>query len=136
MKLRLSKFKFFDTEVDYLGHVIKLGALQIAPDIIRSIQRETPPSTVSGVQSFLGFWNVYSRFVKGISRIAAPLNYILREGQPQRWESLKPSAEKAFHALKDMMSILPIQVVPHQSGHITVETDACNLQQGAVLLQA
>ena len=34
--LRLSKSKFFHTEVNYLGHVIRPGALEIAPEMIRS----------------------------------------------------------------------------------------------------
>ena len=134
--LRLAKSKFFHTEVDYLGHVIKPGALEIAPDMIRSVQEATPPRTVRGVRSFLGLCNVYRRFVKGFSRIAAPLNDLLRKGQPQRWESLEPNAEKAFHALKDTLAKPPILALPRRSGHITVETDACDRQLGAVLLQA
>ena len=39
LTLRLSKSKLFHTEMDYLGHVINTGALEIAPDIIRSVQR-------------------------------------------------------------------------------------------------
>ena len=78
--LRLSKSKLFHTEVDYLGHVIKPGALEIAPDMIRSIQEATPPRTVRAVRSFLGLCNVYRRFVKGFSRIAAPLNDLVCKG--------------------------------------------------------
>ena len=33
----LSKSKFFPTEVNCLGHVIKFGALEIAPDTIRAV---------------------------------------------------------------------------------------------------
>ena len=40
--LRLSNSKFFHTEVDYLGHEIKAGALEIKPDMIRSVQEATP----------------------------------------------------------------------------------------------
>ena len=52
--LRLFKSKFFHAEVDYLGHVIKSGALEIALEMIRSVQEATPPRTVRGVRSFLG----------------------------------------------------------------------------------
>ena len=46
--LRLSKSKFLHTEVEYFGRLIKPGALEIAPDMIRSIQEATPPRTVGG----------------------------------------------------------------------------------------
>ena len=96
----------------------------------------TPPHTVRGVRSFLRLCNVYSRFVKGFSRIAAPLNDILHKGQPQSWESLEPNAEKAFHPLKDTLATPPILALPRRSGHITVETDTYDRQLSAFLLQA
>ena len=74
VKLRLPKSKFFHTEVDYLRHEIKPGALEIAPDMIRSVQDATTPRLIRGIRSFLGLCNVFRRFVKGFSRIAAPLN--------------------------------------------------------------
>ena len=65
--LRLSKSKFFHTEVDNLGHIIKPGALEIAPDMIRAVQEATPPRTICRVRSFLELCNMYQRFVKGLS---------------------------------------------------------------------
>ena len=110
--LFLSKSELFHTEVDYLGHVIKQGTLEIAPDMIRSVQRATPPRTVRGVRSFLVLCNVSRMFVKGFSRIVAPLNDLLRKGQAQCRENLEPNAEKAFHALKDTLTTLPILALP------------------------
>ena len=75
----LSKSKFFRTEVDYLGNAIKPGTLEIAPNMIRSVQEVTPPRTVRGVRSFLGLCNVYRGLVKGFSQILAPLNDLLRK---------------------------------------------------------
>ena len=74
--------------------------------------------------------------MKRFSRIAAPLNYLLRKGQPQRWESIEPNAEYSFHALKDSLAHPPILGLPRRDVHITVETDACDRQLDAVLLQA
>ena len=62
--LHLSKSKLSPIEVDYLGHVIISSAVEIAPDMICSVQGATPPRTVRGVRSFLGLCNVYRRFVK------------------------------------------------------------------------
>ena len=47
--LRLLKSKFFHTERDYLGHVVNLESLEIALDMLRSVQEATAPRTVSGV---------------------------------------------------------------------------------------
>ena len=37
MTLRLSRSRLFHTEVDYLGHVMKPGALEIMNEMIRSV---------------------------------------------------------------------------------------------------
>ena len=87
--LRLFKSKFLHKEVDYLGDVIKQGVLEISPDMIRAVQEATPPCTVRRVRSFLSLCNVCRRFVKSFAQIAAPLNDLLRKGQPQRWENLE-----------------------------------------------
>ena len=134
--LRLSKSKFLHRTVDYLGHVIKPGAIQIAPGMIQAVQEATPPRTVRGVRSFLGLCNVYRRFVKGFSRIAAPLNNLLRKGQPQRWDTLEPKARAAFRTLKEHSAEPPVLALTLREGHVTVETDACDRILGAVLLQA
>ena len=62
--LCLSKSKFFYTEVDYLSHVIKPGALEIALNMIRTLQEATSPQTVHGVRSFLGLCKGHRRFMK------------------------------------------------------------------------
>ena len=104
--------------------------------MILSVEEATPPRTVRGVRSFLELCDVCRRFLKGFSRIATTLNELLRKEQSERWESLKPNADKALLALKGIFAEPPIHALPCRVGHITVETDACDRQPGAVLLQA
>ena len=49
---------------------------------------------------------------------------------------MESNAEKAFHALKDTLATPPRLALLRRSGHITVETDSCDYQLGAFLLQA
>jgi hypothetical protein len=46
------------------------------------IQDWKPPTTVKGVQSFLGFCNFYRRFIKGYRRVARPLTRLTRKDVP------------------------------------------------------
>ena len=85
---------FFHAEVDYLDHVIKTGALEIAPVIVKAVQEDTPPCTVRRVWSFILPCNDNRGFVKGFSRIATPLNDLMCKGEPQRWGTLEPRLKK------------------------------------------
>ena len=51
--------KLFHAEVNYLSHVIRPGALKIAPDMIKALQEAASPRMVRRDRSFLGICNVY-----------------------------------------------------------------------------
>ncbi len=47
------------------------------PDKVASIQEIPVPKTVRDVQSFLGLYNYYRKFVKNYAQVAAPMNKLL-----------------------------------------------------------
>jgi Reverse transcriptase (RNA-dependent DNA polymerase) len=78
--LKLSKCHFFKDTVDYLGHVIVPGRLAIATKNTDALKQAKHPTTQTELPSFLGLCNVYRRFVPNFSRIARPLNDLLKKG--------------------------------------------------------
>lgn len=54
VSLKLKKCSLFTNKVDYLGHVIRPGKLQVAERTTEAIQGLKEPSTVTGMKSFLG----------------------------------------------------------------------------------
>ena len=81
LTLNLKKCHFFKETVDYLGHVIRPWHLSVAEKNTAALKVAKHPTTQTELRSFLGLCNVYRRFVKGFSKIAVPLNLLLRKGE-------------------------------------------------------
>ena len=135
VSLKLAKCSFFDQSVDYLGHVIKPGKLEVASKTVDAIRQARPPTDQTQLRSFLGMCNVYRRFVENFARIAAPLNKKLRKGEPFEFGHLNDAEHSAFLTLKDKLVNPPILALPRHNYHYTLDTDACEDQVGCVLLQ-
>ena len=133
--LKLSKCNFFTGSVDYLGHTIRPGKLEVASTNLKALEEAKYPTNQTVVRSFLGMCNVYRRFVPNFSRIAAPLNKKLRKGEPTNFEVLNDEEYDAFSTLKKKLMSPPILALPRPGYPYTVDTDACNTQVGCCLLQ-
>ena len=69
----IRKCEFSVTQTKYLGFIVSTHGLGVDPEKIQAITEWPAPTTVKGLQSFLGFCNFYRRFIKGYSRITKPL---------------------------------------------------------------
>lgn len=69
LKLALSKCKFFQSSVKYLGHVISPQGIHPDAEKISALTEWPLPKTVRDLRSFLGFAGCYWRFVEGYSQI-------------------------------------------------------------------
>jgi hypothetical protein len=52
------------------------------PRKVQAIQDWATPRTLTDVQSFIGFYNFYKRFIKGFSKLARPMVNLTRKDQP------------------------------------------------------
>ena len=100
-----------------------------SPERIREIQLHT---SVIQVRSFLCLVGYYRRFIKGISKIAAPLNKLLEKNKPFVWTE---ECTKAYHELKDLLLKEPVVTYPDFSVAFRLYTDASNIGLGAILVQ-
>ncbi len=82
LSLKFRKSHLFKKSVNYLGHTIRQGKLEIAMKPTEALEGFQFPKTQTQVRSFLGLCNVYSRFVKRFAKVAAPLNDLLKKGCP------------------------------------------------------
>ena len=57
--LKISEYYFFRREVEYLGHIIKPGHLEVDRAKTTSLRDSKPPSYKTELRSFLGMCNVY-----------------------------------------------------------------------------
>ena len=70
LHLKLTKCAFDQTEVEYLGLVVKNGEVLMDPTKLRAVEQWEPPKSVKAVRSFLGFCNFYWKFIPNFSTLA------------------------------------------------------------------
>lgn len=70
LKSKLSQFKFLQTKVQYLGHMIDETGITPDPEKVASILNHPRPVTVQEMQSFLGLASYNRRFIPGFGNIA------------------------------------------------------------------
>ena len=103
MKLKLPKCYFFKTSVDYLGHIVTPGRLEVAKRATEAVEKALPPLNATERRSFLGLCNVYRRFVLNFSRLAKVLNLKLRMDQPDKWGDLTDDEMLALTTFKSRL---------------------------------
>ena len=129
---KLEKCFFHQHEIEFLGYIIGPDGIKMCSDKTSSIKDWPTPSTITQVQSFLGFANFYCRFIYNYSKIAKPLTDLTKQNQQFQWT---PEAEAAFLQLKKSLTQDPLLVHPDSAKPYTVHTDASNYAIGAVLSQ-
>lgn len=96
----LEKCKFHQTSVSFLGYIISPEGVAMDESKVQAVLNWPQPTTIKGVQHFLGFANFYSQFIKGFSMIAAPIMSLLKGGGNRlHWRNY---AIQAFETLKPM----------------------------------
>ena len=87
---------------------------------------------VKQLQAFLGFGNFYRWFIWKFSKIAMPLNGLLKKNVPFE---LSLECQEAFLTLKQRFMEEPVLLMPNQTWPFQIESDASKYASGAVLTQ-
>lgn len=132
LKLNISKSKFFNQEVSYLGHIISGNGIKADPKKIDCMVKFPKPTTLTEVQRFLGMCNYYRRYVQNFAKIAKPLHNLCRKDIPFIWNE---NCEIAFEQLKKLLTTSPILIFPNFGDTFIVTTDASDYAVGAVISQ-
>src|SRR5258707_2107614 len=90
------------------------------------------PAKVKDVQSFIGFVNLYWRFICNFSKIACPLHVLTCKLKDWSWGAAE---QQAFDAPKSTVTSALMLVFPSKSSPFHLECDAPNFTTWAVLLQ-
>src|SRR3569832_1264587 len=132
MKLKLSKCRFSQRHVNYLGHTNSARVIAPDADKIRAIVELSVPKNAKEVKSFLGLPSYYRRFKPKCSELSAPLTKLLKKGVTFQ---LGTEQQNAFEKLKQTLVDAPILRYPDFTKPFIVQTDASYLGIGAVLSQ-
>jgi hypothetical protein len=97
---KLSKCAFHIDRVNFLGFVITTDSIEMEPECIQTIMEWPEPKTIKDIQAFLSFANFYRHFIKGYSKITAPLTDLTKKDTTVHFP-LESQARKAFLGLKN-----------------------------------
>jgi hypothetical protein len=136
LTVKLSKCKFAQREVKFLGHIISHKHIKMNPESVSKIlEWERPKSGVNGVKAirgFLGMAGWYRKFIKNFSHIAKPLYELTKKGVKWEWTN---ACEQAFITLRDAITKYPILMAPDPNKDYILETDASDEALSATILQ-
>ena len=137
---RPDKCSFFQTEVDFCGHIVGAGVVRMDPHKLAAIKDWPTPRTVHHVRQFVGLCSYYRRFIKEFARIAAPMHELLKLPEATRGHKHQPivwnaKCQMSFRQLKECLTVAPVLQQPDVKRAFIIETDASDYACGATLLQ-
>ncbi|GBG89251.1 hypothetical protein CBR_g48958 [Chara braunii] len=131
-KANCDKCEFVRQELEYLGHFVTLEGISPLSDKIQAIQEWPEPWNVTDVRSFLGLAGYYQRFIKGYSKIAAPLSKLQCE---DRSFDFGQEAGESCLALKAALLSAEVLSIYDPLLPMRVTTDASSYGIEAILQQ-
>ncbi|GFY18006.1 retrovirus-related Pol polyprotein from transposon 412 [Trichonephila clavipes] len=130
LKLNLNKSKFFQNEINFLGHRIDSKGLHKTDEKISAVVNAPVPRNVHEVKSFLGLVNFYGKFCENLVTIANPLNNLTKKNVRFLWSK---DCQVAFEQIKKEICSPKILVHYDPILPLTLASDASPVGIGCVL---
>nr|GEW69939.1 reverse transcriptase domain-containing protein [Tanacetum cinerariifolium] len=119
-------------EATFLDHKISKQGIKFDKAKVDVITKLPHPTTVKGIQSFLGHVGFYRRFIKDFSKIARPMTRLLEK---DTLFILYKECVEAFQTLKRKLTKAPILIAPDWDMPFELVCDASDFAIGTVLGQ-
>jgi len=128
--IKLEKYVWKARKIGFLGVVIGPNGIEMEKEKVEGVLSWPQPKNMKDVRKFLGLANYYRRFIKDFTRVARPMNMLMRKDKKWTWGD---SQQKAFEELKQIFTMKPVLAVPNLDKEFRVEADASNYATGGVL---
>ncbi|GJZ15370.1 reverse transcriptase domain-containing protein [Tanacetum coccineum] len=126
------KCHFMVKEGIVLDHKISKSGIKVDRAKVDVIAKLPHPTSVKGVQSFLGHAGFYCLFIQDFSKIARPITYLLEKETPFIFSK---ECIEAFNILKKKLTEASILVAPDWELPFEIMCDTSDYAVGAVLGQ-
>ena len=131
------KCRFLQSQVVFLGYLVGEAGLSIEPRKLEALRamRESPPTTIKQMQRFLAQLQYNRAFIPRLAVVTASLREVTKLRQWPR-SGLTEMQLQAYHDVVDaLLAAAPLAHFDFACTDTVLETDACDVGAGAVLLQ-
>ena len=140
LTIRLSKCKFFQREIRFLGHIVSDKGIRTQPEKVAAIKNMERPRTVKDLLKFLGAAGYYRKHIPGdLAEITFPLTELTKGAtrKAKRYTKLKWSdeAQIAFDKVKELLCKDIMLMYPDFEKPFYLWTDASDVSVGGLLGQ-
>jgi transposase InsO family protein len=133
MKLKVSKCKVLQEEVEYLGHLVSQEGIQMVPSYVQKILDWPLPQTGKQLKQFLGFIGYYRSFIPDVADLTYEMNE-MKNGSNLTWNE---KVEQKFRDLKTRFREAPLRSYPRYESKepFILDTDFSKTNLAAILSQ-
>ena len=136
LTVKLSKCKFAQLSVKFLGHIISENEVRVNPEAIQKVldwERPKPGTNFpKAMRGFLGLTGWYRKFIPNYADIARPLIDLTKKNAKYEWTDVH---EKAFKTLIAALTSAPVLRAPDPSKDYILHTDASDAAMSGVAQQ-
>ena len=132
LKLQPDKCEFSRPEVAYLRYIIDKEGVRSDPKKLEAVKHFPIHKNPKNMEQFLGLTGYYRRFMEGFSKIAIPLNQLLKKDMKFKWAN---KHQEAFDTLKEKFCEEPLLQRLDFSKPFILTTDASGYAIGGILCQ-
>ena len=96
LKIKLSKYSFFQEQTHYIGHLVSETSILLLANKIEALMKLKPPTNIKEISHFLDLTGYYQTFIYNYMDIVHPLICLVCKLQPFIWT---PECQASFNML-------------------------------------
>ena len=128
----IRKYEFNIKKTKFLSLIIEVNKIRINLAKVVTIVEWKTPEYLTNVQSFIGFYNFYKRFIKGFFRIIKPFTRLIRKNEAFKWNKIYKAA---FKEIKQVVTKAPVLAHFDRDKKAIVKTDSSDYVSSGILSQ-
>src|SRR2546423_2963821 len=132
LKVKLKKCHFCLLNIHFLGHVVGRDGIKPDPEKIEKVKNYPILTNLTELCATLGLFSYYHKFIKDFSRIAKPMNALLKKDISYVWTKKQ---QTAFDQLRQMLIQASVLSYSDFTKSFIIYTDTSGIGLGAVLSQ-